>query len=69
MRRMLRAITTEHQAVLWVVSAESSFISRRDMGVVTHHRRTGIEHSIMLIFYSRCIFVHIIPTSRTVTFN
>ena len=50
MRRMLQAITTEHQAASWVVSAESSFTSRKDMDVDIHHRRTGIEHSIMLIF-------------------
>lgn len=70
MRRMLQAITTEHQAASWVVSVESSFTSRKDMDVDIHHRRTGIEHSIMLIFFILFAFLaHIIPTSRTVTVN
>ena len=68
MQRMLQAITTEHQAASWAVSAESSFTNRRDTDVVTHHHRTGIEKGLDRVdfFYSRCIFVHIIPTSRTV---
>lgn len=46
MQRILRAITTEHQAASWAVSAESSFTNRRDTDVATHHHRTGIEKGL-----------------------